>query len=311
MALASNPPAASGLTTRQLRLLGALLAGGIPAAFATVAAIIGVGLWPFALLGVVPGIILGAIFGPLAARTQTPTAAAFFVGFVGYFAGIAFDLVGAFALSALFGTQSLAGRDPSFIQQLAPLLFWGAIAQFLGGIPGSLAVSFLTVRALRVANGAKPMKVFRVATASALLLAAAGAVASARVITEETAEQARADALFEGPVRLGLAHANISSSSYELVVRYPDTGFETVAETYGSCESGSGGFRLQPGWTLTLRRTDAPGQAVAIADATTYGGEAPEVAIFIDQDGDISVSRSADFPGEADPRWQECVQARQ
>jgi len=84
--------AARSLGPGQLRLLGALVAGGTPAVLAVGVGLADVPLWPFALLGVVPGVVLGAIFGPTAARTDKPVAAAFLVGLVGWFVGIAADL---------------------------------------------------------------------------------------------------------------------------------------------------------------------------------------------------------------------------
>jgi hypothetical protein len=126
------------------------------------------------------------------------------------------------------------------------------------------------------------------------------------VASTAAAEQARFEALFEGPIPVGIDHANLSPLSYEVVVRYPATGWVGVAESYIGCESGSGGVRLQPGWALSVRAVGTAGSEVSIAQDD--GRSHAELGIFIREDGLITASKA--FPGENDPRWQDCVLAR-
>lgn len=292
------------LTTGQLRLVGALVAAGVPLGFAVAFALLGLGIWPFALLGVLPGLVLGARFGPLAARTATPWAAAFFVAFVGFFVAIAFDLGGALLLAAVPGLQASSTLEPA--AQLGALLFWGAPVLLLGGIPGSLVISFTTVVVVRRLNTMRGRSGAGAVTAGIVVLVIAGSAAWWRVTTTAAAEQARFEALFEGPIPVGIVHANLSPASYEVVVRYPETGWEGVAESYIGCESGSGGVRLQPGWALSVRPVGTASREVLIAQDD--GQSRAELGIFIREDGTITASTA--FPGEADPRWQECAVAR-
>ena len=132
----------------QLRLLAAFVGAATPASFAIAGAIANIAYWPFALLGVVPGLILGGLFGPMAARRDSFAAAAFFFGFVGWFVAMAIDLA-SFVIGGLSSVSPVTTTDmtgPEF--QLGLLLFWGLPALILGGMPGSLIVSFITVGVL-------------------------------------------------------------------------------------------------------------------------------------------------------------------